>query len=310
VNPLNRFVYSAILILLLVAIGCKKDPVEFPVNQFVHFPIGQKSINDSSLKVEADSLIREYTIFHDEYGGRWVRIPFSKLNANSIVRISFVLKTKPLVYFQQVDPVPGFFINPSAFIDADHASIVQKSDHLTNGIDGRLNKAKSIQLFVHDYLELKIYKDCGLTNASKTLEMKYGVCINYARLFVALCRATGIPARTVWGAVNTGGGSYRSHHAWAEFLDEEGNWHTVGLSFTKLFDLNDIRYLDLMYASEENYHYQEYELFTISPEGDYFYYDGSGSAVDGKLNAETLVDNFPDEMAISMSYAISGLFEN
>lgn len=284
--------------------------MEFPVNKFVHFPIGQKSINDSTLKVEADSLIEDYSIYQDECGGNWVRIPFSKLNANSIVRISFVLKTKPLVYFQQADPVPEIFLKPSTFVDTDHPSIIEKCNHLTNGIDGRLNQAKNIQLFVHDYLELKIYKDCGLTNASKTLEMKYGVCINYARLFVALCRATGIPARTVWGAVNTGGGTYRSHHAWAEFLDEEGNWHTVGLSFTKLFDLNDLRYLDLMYASEENHHYQEYETFTISPEGDYFFYDGSGSAVDGKLNAVTLVDNFPEEMEISMSYAISSLFEN
>lgn len=306
----RKFIFSVILLTLFVSFGCKKDPVGFPVNNFVHFPIGQKSINDSTLKVEADSLIQDYTIFQDDYGGRWVRIPFSKLNKNSVVRINFLIKTKPLVYFRQDVPVPDFFIDPSTFIDADQASIIQKSDHLTNGIDGMLNKAKNIQLFVHDYLELKIYKDCGLTNASQTLEMKYGVCINYARLFVALCRATGIPARTVWGALNNGGSSYRGHHSWAEFLDEEGNWRTVGLSYTKLFDLNDLRYLDLMYAAEENRHYQEYEKFTISPEGDYFFYDGSGSAVDGKLNVETLVNQFPDEMELAMSYAISNLFED
>lgn len=92
-------------------------------------------------------------------------------------------------------------------------------------------------------------------------------------------------------------------------MGEANKWHPVGLSFTNYTDLNDLRYLDLLYASEENTHYEEYKMFRISSEGDYYFYDGSGRAVDGKLGVETLLDNFPDELELSMNYPISDLFE-
>ena len=307
-NNQGRFIFSVILILLIAITGCKKNP-EIPLNNFVHFPIGQKSISDSSLIVEADSLIHDYSIIQDEYGGRWVRLAFNKLNKNSVVTISFLKKAGPLLLIPQVEPVPEMWIKPSAFIDSEHPSIIDQANHLTNGIDGVSNKARNIQLFVWDYLDFKVFKDCGLVAASATLKDHYGTCINFARLFVALCRATGIPARSVWGSLNTGGSSYRGHHNWAEFLGDDGNWHAVGLSFTNTFDLNDLRYLDLLYGPEENHHIEEFKMFTISNGGDYFYYDGSGSAVDGKLNVETLTNNYPDEMELSMSYSISNLFE-
>jgi hypothetical protein len=287
--------------------ACKKQ-VEIPVNNFVLFPIGQKSIEIDDLTIEADSLIRQYDIYEDECGGRWVRIAFSKLNLYSVVNIRFKIKTKPLILRQQEGKVPDIFLDPSDFIDSDHPSIISKSNHLSTSETDVLINARNIQLFVYDYLDMKIYKDSGLVKASRTLEYQYGTCINFARLFVALCRAKGIAARTVWGSLNTGGGQYNSHHNWAEFLDDEGKWHVVGLSFTNSFNLNDIRYLDLMYAPEENRHYEEFRIYRGSDEGDYYYFDGSGSAVDGKLGVQTVSDNYPDEMELSMSYSISQLF--
>lgn len=303
-----RLIFSMMLISLIVISGCKKSP-EIPMNNYVHFPIGQRSISDSSFIVEADSVIHDFTIFHDEYGGRWVRIAFNKLNKNSVVKISFLKKAGPLVSLPQSGPVPEMWLKPSTYIDCNHTSIIKQAEHLTDGIEEVSVKARNIQLFVWDYLDFKVFRDCGLVTASATLKDHYGTCINFARLFVAICRASGIPARSVWGSLNTGGSSYRSHHNWAEFLGDDGNWHAVGLSFTNTFDLNDLRYLDLLYGPEENHHIEEFKMFTISNGGDYFYYDGSGSAVDGKLNVETLTNNFPEEMELSMGYSISDLFE-
>jgi transglutaminase-like putative cysteine protease len=79
--------------------------------------------------------------------------------------------------------------------------------------------------------------------------MGYGTCVNMSRLFVALCRASNVPARTIWGIVH---GFIVGHHEWAEFLDENGVWHAVDLAYTKAFELDDTRYLDLIYGSEEN----------------------------------------------------------
>lgn len=75
--------------------------------------------------------------------------------------------------------------------------------------------------------------------------------MNFSRLFTALCRASGIPARTVWGIIYDEG-IYDHHRQWAEFRDEEGYWHPLDFNFTKTIDLDDLRYLDLIYAPEEN----------------------------------------------------------
>ena len=301
--------YILTLVVLFLIAGCKKDPVEIPVNNFVHFPIGQKCIHENSLTVEADSVIRDFSIYHDDYGGRWVRIAFDKLNKNSIVKINFLTKSGPLISLHQAEPVPEMWQSQSDYIDSKHPTIIEKSRHLTNGIKGLNNKAKNIQLFVSNYLDFRIYKDSGLVSASSTLSYQYGTCINYSRLFVALCRAADIPARTVWGCVYHVN-SFEGHHNWAEFVDEDGNWHSLDYLFTVDFNLNNIRYLDLMYAPEQNRYFQDYQAYRIANNGDYFFYDGSPNAVDGKLNVDIVSNNYPDEMELSMSYAISKVFEN
>jgi hypothetical protein len=76
--------------------------------------------------------------------------------------------------------------------------------------------------------------------------------MNFSRLYVALCRASDIPARTVWGVVYgyNDDNIYDYHHQWAEVMDESGYWHPCDFNYTTDFDLNDIRYLDLIYAAE------------------------------------------------------------
>lgn len=294
-------------LVLIVFFGCRKGPSEIPVNGFVHFPIGQRSVIESDIIIEADSIIHEYQIVPDNFGGKWVRIAFDKLNLNTIISIKFTKRFGPIALLEPPKPIPEMWLKPTSYIDADHPSIIEKANHLTTGISGINNKAKNIQLFVSDYLRLQIYKDCGLVSASTTLKNQYGVCINYARLFMALCRATGIPARTVWGSIQSEN-SYNSHHSWAEFVDEDGYWHPVDMSFTQNFDLNDMRYFDLLYAAEENYHCQDYKLFTVSSDKDYFFYDGSPEAVDGKLNVAILTDMQPDSAELLMTYQISKKF--
>lgn len=157
-------------LLLLTIVGCKKNPPEIPVNNYVLFPIGKKSIDINKLTIEADSVIHEYAIIEDEYGGRWIKVAFNKLNLNNIVRIKLTIKSGQLVLIEQSNPIPKIWINASNYIDSHHSSIKLKANHLTSGINGVKNKTRSIQLFVWDNLELKIYKDCGIVKASETLE--------------------------------------------------------------------------------------------------------------------------------------------
>jgi hypothetical protein len=59
------------------------------------------------------------------------------------------------------------------------------------------------------------------------LRNRSGVCEDYASLFTALCRASGIPARLVYGqGVNLARGSSEPH-AWAEFFLSSHGWIPV-----------------------------------------------------------------------------------
>ena len=87
--------------------------------------------------------------------------------------------------------------------------------------------------------------------ASRTLALGHGTCANHARLFVALCRAAGIPSRTVRG-ITYNGESFDTYHEWAEFQDENGVWHSLDPLCEGFPDLEAITSLDLIYAAEEN----------------------------------------------------------
>jgi hypothetical protein len=66
--------------------------------------------------------------------------------------------------------------------------------------------------------------------------------------------------------------------------------------------LNDIRYLDLIYAAEENALIQDRDRYDIILE-DLHYYDDYPVTLTGRLGFE-LVDDFrPDSMIVEYSYA-------
>ena len=137
--------------------------------------------------------------------------------------------------------------------------------------------------------------------------MGYGTCVNYARLFVALCRAAHVPARTVWGIIYNNG-VYDHHHEWAEFLDDDGYWHPLDLTFTTAFDLSDIRYLDLIYASEENplYEKSRSERYSASM-NQIIVFDTTDQAFDGRLGFTLVNDNFPYSFVVENLFILADL---
>jgi hypothetical protein len=127
--------------------------------------------------------------------------------------------------------------------------------------------------------------------------------MNCSRLFVALCRAVNIPARTVWGVVHAhdGIGGYNNHHQWAEMLDEDGFWHPADFGYTTYFNLNDIRYLDLLYAAEENTIIKNRSDYHLMFE-DMRYSNDHPTPTYGKIRFRLLNDSRPDSMVVEYSY--------
>ncbi len=71
----------------------------------------------------------------------------------------------------------------------------------------------------------------AMSNALDTLKSRRGDCGEHAALFVALCRAAGVPAREVAGLAYTdAGGGILGGHAWAE-VHVDGRWMAMDPTF-------------------------------------------------------------------------------
>ena len=129
------------------------------------------------------------------------------------------------------------FLAPSLKVESDDAAIRSRARQLTSGSKTAAEKIARIYAFVvahMDYDSSSPYRNAG---ALAALQHGEGVCEDYAALFTALCRASGIPARVVYGYTDpTGTGeifqlapgdvlSLRGYrHAWVEFFLEGEGW--------------------------------------------------------------------------------------
>lgn len=106
------------------------------------------------------------------------------------------------------------FLAPSPAIESRHARIRALAKELSADKPSAWQVVEAIYDWVRDHVK---YRDGALKGAVKALEDGYGDCEELSSLFIAVCRAAGIPARTVW----------IPGHCYPEFYleDAEGTGH-------------------------------------------------------------------------------------
>lgn len=282
--------------------ACEKDDVK-PKGDFYIFPVGRSFQNNSSIDIIKGGKKYNADFVFDSCGGYWLQIPKSDFSENESIEINFTRHNGALELFPEIVGYKQEWLATSHYIDSDNDDIVLKVKELTKGLSTRIEKAKAIQQFVIRHVELNHYKDSFLDKASKTYELGYGTCMNFSRLYIALCRAANIPSRSVWGIVYgyNNDNIYDYHHQWAEILDESGYWHQTDFGYTTSFDLNDIRYLDLIYAAEENGFIENRDSYNILLE-DLIYFNDYPVTLTARLGFELISDNRPNSMVIKYSY--------
>ena len=287
---------------LLVACGAPES-----ASHSLLIPVGRSAVgggNTFQVLIDAEPYGPQAT--YDNYGGYWVEIPYDpQENSEVLLRIS-IEDEQPGLYREESEDLQRW-LSPSELIDSDNPALIAQAERLTVDSDGAIEKARSIQRFVIGHLEFRIYRDHFRYKASDTYEMGYGTCVNHARLFVALCRATNVPARTVWGIIYNNG-VYDYHHEWAEFLDDDGYWHPLDFTFTTSFDLSDIRYLDLIYSSEENPLYERSRSERYSADmSQIVVYDTTDRAYDGRLGFRLVDDNSPNSLVVENLFILADI---
>lgn len=198
-------------------------------------------------------------------------------------------------------PVEKHHLLPQEGIESDHSEIKKTISWLTDGSE--VDDAFKIFRFTIDHLEYTA-DGCEETNISalEAYRTGMGACIGYSRLMVALCRASGIPARMIIGTIlpdilfslpqvissGTPGGG----HAWVEYNSQDKwymadpSWGT-GYSARLAFNRNDGRHLS----------FGEFDQFTAAKRDLIIWSTQQASPIDDTLTYVFAADS--DQAAIS-----------
>ena len=99
------------------------------------------------------------------------------------------------------------------------------ADEITKGEDTYLGKARAI----YDWVIANMNRDnsvtgCGLGNVPVLLTTMAGKCTDINSVFVALCRASGVPAREMFGVRMNAEDITKNQHCWSEFYLPGTGW--------------------------------------------------------------------------------------
>lgn len=196
-------------------------------NLFIKSYIPQSNTHQQISNVGVFSQGFDFNTLNEEEGviGEWNK---QQVNENHQVSYAFQYQGKEMKY--QIDKnipidISNFpdsldvYLEASEHIQSEHPNIVQLAHILTSENDKLLDATQKI----YDYV-VSIPKNSTseLTDALTTLHQQEASCNGKSRLFVALCRAKGIPAR-VAGGIILQQGKKRTSHLWAEIW-VQGNW--------------------------------------------------------------------------------------
>lgn len=125
------------------------------------------------------------------------------------------------------------YLKSDEIIDINKPFIKENAQKITQGINNLFSKGKAIYNFIANNIKYENSEEVsGFQSPEETLLIKRGNCADMARLFIALARASGIPARQVNGMVfspdvSANKSIKKYEHAWAEIYLPKYGWLPV-----------------------------------------------------------------------------------
>ena len=129
----------------------------------------------------------------------------------------------------------GQYLAPTPYLDCDHPDVVGKARELTRDCATHEAKLARIYTFVrdlpYDILASFGYLAQGRRRASDVLQAGTAFCMGKASSFVALCRASGIPARVGFQQLHCPDKPFMSEQVRALWGDRLLPWHSLGEAY-------------------------------------------------------------------------------
>ena len=181
---------------------------------------------EQEVKVIDEDVSRSARVSHRDLGGaRQMLVKIPSLSAGKTAKALFTYEVtrKEIVapedtsIYQTPTKLPREirrYLGTSPYIESRHSKIRALAKEVTATQDSAWDQVEAIYDYVRDNVE---YKEGRLKGAVAALRDGHGDCEELSSLFIAMCRASKIPARTVWVP----------DHCYPEFYlaDDEGNGH-------------------------------------------------------------------------------------
>lgn len=130
------------------------------------------------------------------------------------------------------------FLAPTEYLDADHPLVRATAESLVRGASSDTERVRRIYYYVrdlpYDILASFRYLAQGQHAASDVLHHGVAFCMGKASSFVALCRATGVPARIVFQTLQSPDMEFLSPEVRALWGGKSGRplpWHSLGEAY-------------------------------------------------------------------------------
>lgn len=246
----KKIIFTALILPLLFSISCAKErqgevafkiTIDAPENSknvrvWAPYPVSDKEQTISDIKVDGNFTRSEVYSQKQFPTDKALYAEWTKPTKTRFITLTFKAKAIERVrkdFPSKESDIPieiREYLKGSEFIPTD-GKIKEIAVSITSGKKNILEKAEA----VYDWVIENTFRDpnvqgCGIGDVERILVEKGGKCSDIGGLFVALARATGVPARQVWGLRlgkkqvedMTGG-----HHCWTEVYLPRYGWIPV-----------------------------------------------------------------------------------
>ena len=177
------------------------------------------------------------TFLTDEFGNtyaHWNNVAIER-RENLVFEMDYRVLSFGIRYLTDSDTISDYdknsdiykkYTQPEELVQSDNLELVSKAQDITKGENDTLKKVAKIYDFVIRHMHYMTQDE--ERGALWALENKTGDCSEYSYLFVALCRAVGIPARIQVGfAFSSTSETIEDGHMWAEYYLGNYGWVPV-----------------------------------------------------------------------------------
>jgi transglutaminase-like putative cysteine protease len=180
-----------------------------------------------------------YRSVADEHGNLYALFEFVDVSPGEQVVVKLEYRVVVSSYESQLDTcqgtLPKTHIKPEVFIEAGDPTVKELAKELSAGKTTVCQQSKAFYNYVVENLNYTSYQ-ANDRGARLTLETSGGDCTDFTDLFIALNRASGIPARFLEGITYQTNGYYspgQTKHDWAEVYLPGAGWVPVDPTWGK-----------------------------------------------------------------------------